>query len=578
MSKLIPEGLPKGKELLEEGKKIGNAIEVGKSLFELERNCSFWEWRLSETRKGNIHLIPQMGLSTVDEHVEAIKELYKECKRRGVDISAMLVTSNMLNGLPPELRDRAPRGTSFILESLEDFVRIVQAAPIMQAFADNMFGTPNSVSNVTNAFRAGSTLVGTMSQFTWDYPYWDNDVGQLVETIKAAGIIASKRELGASLGSYVGDGISASFLDHATEVGYCLLEQYVAEKLCGCRYGVSLGGLMSHIPSKMATWLAINDVARLDVPVIGHIEGNTLEVTEDTESNYGLVVADFIPYAILEHKYNTGACYIPKPITEAIKVPTLNEIVNVASVCVAALKKIPDYIEAKMFDETKINELRRVLATNGLKFFQNTLKGLSEMGIDINDPLQLLLAVRRLGGARLEEMFHPGERDSSKYKGIVPFASTDLIKTCVPIVDYMIETIRSEGLGDIVKDKRIVAGSTDTHEFGLYVVDSVLRAFGARVTNAGVDLDAEEILDLASKKDTPYIVISTHNGQCLDWGKRLTEVAQQRQQPVKVFMGGALNAILKGATEPVDVSDRLSELGIKPCQEAADIFRKMVRA
>ena len=46
-------------------------------------------------------------------------------------------------------------------------------------------------------------------------------------------------------------------------------------------------------------------------------------------------------------------------------------------------------------------------------FFRGILAGLSERGVDVKDPLQVLLAVRRIGAPALEATFHPGERDPS---------------------------------------------------------------------------------------------------------------------------------------------------------------------
>ena len=97
----------------------------------------------------------------------------------------------------------------------------------------------------------------------------------------------------------------------------------------------------------------------------------------------------------------------------------------------------------------------------------------------------------------------------------------------------------------------------------------------AQVVNGGLDLDAEEILDLALKAGTPYIALTTHNGLCLDYGKRLIEVAKTRNQEVKVFMGGILNGMVEGVTEPIDVSEWLIELGIHPCKRVDDLFEQM---
>jgi len=579
MEELIPKGLPKGMDLVEEGKKIGETIRIGTTAFEKERNMSFEEWWLNETVEGNIKLFPQMGLRTIDEHVEATGKLYEECRKRGLDFGAMYVTSSVVNGLPDDVRGKAPRGTSFIYESPEDYKRIMQAAPIFVAFADHVVGCPNSVENATNALNAGGVAMGTFSQFSWKYPCWDDDVGQIAETLKAVGILASKRDNFANLGSYIGDGVAGSFLDHASDVGYALLEQYIVDKLCGAAYNASVGGLIGHLPSKLATWLAIFEAGKAESfdPVVGHYEGNTVDVTEDTAANWGILLGDFIPFAVMERRYRTGAFYNPKPVTEALRVPTLDEIIDAAVACNAAMPRVLEIEEAGIFDDTEILKLRDVLVENGRKFFENILKGLPDMGVDIQDPLQIMLAITRLGGGKLEEMFHPGERDSSRYRGFVPFAVTDLFKKSDPLANTYIETARDEGLGGAVEGRKIIVGSADTHEFGLYVLSRVVNEVGGKAVSGGVELDPEQVLDLASKEGTPYIAISIHNGQCVGWGEQLMREAMRRNQEIQVFMGGTLNTMEESCTEPVDATEKLIELGITPCENPLDMARKMAQ-
>ncbi|UCD57113.1 MAG: hypothetical protein JSV16_15060 [Candidatus Hydrogenedentota bacterium] len=579
MEELIPKGLPKGMDLVEEGKKIGETIQIGKNAFETQRNMPVEEWWLTETAMGNIKLFPQMGLRTIDEQVEATTKLYEEGRKRGVDFGAMFVTSNVINGLPADVRDKAPRGTSFIYESPEDYKRVMNAAPIYVVFADHVVGCPNSVENAINVLTAGSRGLGTFSQFTWKYPTWDDDIGQIAETLKAVGIIASKRDEFVNLGSYIGDGIAGSFLDHASDVGYALLEKYIVDKLCGASYNVSVGGLISRLPSKLATWLAIFEAGKEDSfdPIVGHYEGNTVEVRTDTAAHGGILIGDFIPFAGMERRYRTGALYTPKPVTEALRVPTLDEIVDAAVACNAAMPRVLEIEEAGIFDDSEILKLRDVLVENGKKFFDNILKGLPDLGVDIEDPLQIMLAMTRLGGGKLEEMFHPGERDSSRYRGIVPFAVTYLFSKSDPLANSLIETVRSEDLADAIRDRKIVVGSADTHEFGLYVLSKVVSEIGGKAVDCGVDLDPRQVLDIAAREGTPYIAISIHNGQCVGWGEQLMREAMQRRQEVKVFMGGKLNTMEEYSTEPVDASEKLIELGITPCEDPLEMARKLAQ-
>ena len=581
MSELIPKDLPDGKELVQEGVQIGNTFEAGKGAFRRYRQVnSDNQFKLKQIENGFINYRVELGLSTVQEQVEALKHLWDLGRKKGVEVNLVLSICSLLSGLPPELRSKAPKPTSFVFESLEDFIKIAEAAPTAMYVGDHMLCSPYSVSNTINCIKAGACTIGVVSQYVWDYPYFHDDVAQTMEVVKALGIMASKRKDGFVVGSYTGDGMPGQLLDNVSVAGYTLFEKYVVERLCGAAYSTSFGGLHGNVPVKMAIWLALHDVLSEDHPShvpVTNMEGNTIDVTEDLETNYAIAIAEAIPYIILERKYRTGTSFTPKPITEAIRVPTLDEIIDIIAVCRVAERKALEYEKADMLDESYINKLRITIATNGKKFYDNMIEGLLEMGIDITDPLQMLLATRRLGGKRVEELFHPGEKDPSRPRGIVPYVATDLEIRARNELEQNIEIIRAEKLGDAIKGKKIVIGSADTHEYGLFVLGGVLRAFGAQVVDRGVDLDPEQVLDAAFEEDTPYIAISTHNGQCLHWGRRILEVAKKRNQNVKVAMGGTLNAMLPGNTEPVDVSDRLSELGIIPCHDVLDFSREVSR-
>jgi methylmalonyl-CoA mutase cobalamin-binding subunit len=575
MSELVPDGLPRGSDIVKEGMDIGQTFEVGKSAFMRYRKVRREsDWKRIQARKGHIQWNPIVGLATLDEQVEAVKRLWEWGLERGIEIDRCLHISNMLNGLPPELREKAPKPTSFLLESPEDFIRIAEAAPIQPVFDDHMVGNPNSVNNAVNCLKAGCNDVGTLCQYVWDYPYYHDDVGQVVETVKALGVLAAKRKDGAFILTYVGDGIPGQLIDHVSEVGYVRLEKYIADELCGTAYAASLGGVHSYIPAKLATWLALGDILEEeDFSVLTFYQGNTLEPTEDLEANYGLVVSDFLPFALLERRNKTGVAYMPNPVTECVRVPTIKEIIDALSACAVSLNKALELEEGRLIDDTYVNEMRAMLVDKGEQFFRNALKGLAEMGVDTRDPVQMLLALRRLGGRRIEELFHPGEKDPSVPRGFVPFLPTDLLKKPMAVMDVVLEQVKSEGLADVGRNKAVVMGSTDTHEYGLFVVGGILNAVGAKAIDCGLDLDPEQLLDFAHEAGTPYVAVSTHNGQCLDWGVRLVEEAKKRGQEVKVFMGGKLNAIVDGASEPIDVCDRLGGIGITPCVDVIDFIR-----
>lgn len=581
MSSLFDERLPDGKSVLTEGIDIGRGVPAGTSRFCSERGVrSESEWKLSQAEKGNIQWNVEMGLSTAAEQAQALEYLWEWGKGSGIVIDRCLSISNMINGLPLELRKKAPRGTSFELSDPQDWAIISNAAPIAMFFGDHHVGSPNSVYNTINAVKAGTNTVGALSQYTWTYPYCDDEVAQVVETVKALGILATKREDGIMHESSIGDGISGQFLDRASEIGYMLFEQYVVEELCGADYCAGLGYLMSDIPSKLATWLALHDCLKAshrgaEHNYVSFIQGNTLEPTEDINTNYALTVAEFLPFAVLERQNKTGIAYMADPAAECMRVPTLEEIVEVFSVCDVALRKSREFERAGMFDFSEVETLRRTLVEAGLGFFNNIIRGLIALGVDTWDPVQMLLAVRRLGASRLESDYHPGERDASLPRGIVPYVPVDLLKKPMKDKDDILDAIRAEGLGSSLSGVKVVVGSGDSHEYGTFVVSGVLNALGASVVEGGIELTPERALGLLAGEGTPFLAVSVHNGHGLDWGSRLMEMASGRGQDVKVFMGGRLNAILEGETEPVDITEHLRAIGVIPCQDLIEMTREL---
>jgi len=581
VSEILPDDIPDGKDVLAEGIKIGNETKVGASRFCVERGVrSESEWKKQQAEQGNIQWNVEMGLSTPEEQAEALGRLWEWGQESGIVIDRCLSISNMINGVPPGLRAKAPKGTSFELKDLDDWLVISNAAPIAMFFADHHVGSPNSVYNTVNAVKAGANSVGALSQYTWTYPYCDDDVEQVVETVKALGILATKKADGIMHESSIGDGLSGQLLDRASEIGYILLEQYVVEELCGANYCAGLGYLMSDIPSKMATWLALHDCLRAnhngdDHNHVSFIQGNTLEPTEDINTNYALTVSEFVPFAVLERENRTGVAYMADPAAECIRVPTLSEIMEVFSVCNVSNRKSMEYEKASLFDFSEVYRLRKMLSDAAQQFYENIKNGLVELGVVISDPVQVLLAVRRLGANRLESSYHPGVRDPGLLRGIVPYVPVDLLRKPMQEKDDILAQIRLEKLGEAVSGLKIVVGSGDSHEYGTFVVSGVLNSLGADVVNAGIELTAERVLEVLAKEKTPYVAVSVHNGQGLEWGRRLVEQAKERGQDVNIFMGGRLNAILEGDVEPVDITDILSDMGIVPCPDVTSLVKEI---
>jgi len=570
------EDLPLGAHLLEEGALLGSGIKAGRSAFCRERGItSEIEWKQSRMASGEIEWSMIMGLASIEEQLEGLQYLHNFGERTGVVIDRGLVIPNWVTGLPEHLRERAPKGTSFVLGGVEEHVALAQVAPIMPCFNDWHIGSPAAVENTIAAIEAGGNYMGVLSQFVWDLPYVESDTETVAENIRAIGIAAKKRDDGVVVDSYMDDGMPSQFADNASLVGYARLERYVVEELCGARYATGFGQLISDIPTKIAIWLALSQVLSTEHPPLSYLYGNTIDASETlVTGNLGVSAAEIVAFTIAERHYRTGIALLPNPATEALRVPTVEEIAEVHSVARSATAKATECEE--LFDFSSVEQTRDELTSQGLRFFHNILNGMPDFGVDVRDPLQLLLGIRRLGASRLENLFHPGDRDDTLPNGVVPFSRTEFTRRAAEMVKSELEAVRQRGGADAVREKTFIVGSSDTHAYGMFVLASVLRALGAHVIEVGADQDPEDMIaQLTGRPIDAAISVSSHNGQCLTYAQRLMLILGDRRE-TDVFMGGKLNAILPGESEPSDVTDRLRDIGVVPCGRVADLVQHYV--
>lgn len=122
--------------------------------------------------------------------------------------------------------------------------------------------------------------------------------------------------------------------------------------------------------------------------------------------------------------------------------------------------------------------------------------------------------------------------------------------------------VQEAGLTNALKGKSVLVASTDAHVYGLQYVKSILESAGAKIVDAGVDSSVPYIFDTADEEGITCIGVSTHNGQALGIADRILKEMKKRDKPYIVFMGGRLNTILPGHSEPSDVQDMINKKGI----------------
>src|SRR5207245_7933551 len=132
--------------------------------------------------------------------------------------------------------------------------------PIQPEAADNMIGGPGSLDNVLDALHVGITTIGVFSQYTWRWPYWDDEVAQTMAFLKAVGVLSAFREEGVCFDTYLEDGYPGVFHDYANYVGWAMLERWIARELIGAEFSISWGGLTSDPITKSAMPLELDAV------------------------------------------------------------------------------------------------------------------------------------------------------------------------------------------------------------------------------------------------------------------------------------------------------------------------------
>ena len=203
------------------------------------------------------------------------------------------------------------------------------------------------------------------------------------------------------------------------------------------------------------------------------------------------------------------------------------------------------------------------------------MAAMSSSGIDVTDPAQVLLVVKRLGAAACEELFGAGAPDEAYPRGRRPVMETDLVHQTMAERGRLLEFVQDSGnarLGGL----RLVLASTDVHEFAKFLLDATLSEAGARVIDAGVNRDPEDIVSVAVESAADAIVITTHNGVARSFAQVLCkELQAARLGEVPVFMGGVLNEDVEGSEIPVDVRADLARLGVAPLATVEELISKL---
>jgi len=515
-----------------------------------------------------------IGMGSWETTAEALAHLQKTAEQFEIIIDRAGICLDRRMGLPKSHREKIPAETGPMLDNNAQWMQVGQGVPIQPHMGDFMIGFPASTENTIHALQAGVTTIGNLSQFfAHAVPMWKDTAATTVETVRALAIMGTLRDQGALVHSYLEDGFGALFCDCATVAGWAYLERYIVENLLGARLAHCIGGLTTD-PVKRAGWVfALHEIH--DKNSVGSmIYGDTLSFTADFNRNRGLV-AEYLTWDILAQlECPTGHAVLPLPVTEALRVPSADEIVE-AQIYGRRIEDAARRLHPHMDFSASYDFSKNVLGA-GKSVFDRALDGLKDAGVDTGDPIQLLYVLKELGPADFEALFGSGKPDEAWARGREPIIATDVFEFSNSAVAKYRDLFTASRSKQILNGRRILIASTDVHEHAIMIIHQLLAEAGADMINLGAEADPDQIVSQAQRSAAEAILISTHNGMALDYARRLKENMDRRKITIPVVLGGVLNQKVENQALPVDVSGDLKKLGFNPCPKLEGNFKNFL--
>ena len=124
---------------------------------------------------------------------------------------------------------------------------------------------------------------------------------------------------------------------------------------------------------------------------------------------------------------------------------------------------------------------------------------------------------------------------------------------------------------------RACIATTDVHEYGKILVETVLRELGVDIIDGGTSTDPNDLAEFAQSEQADFIALSSYNGVALQFVADLKGEMDERKMQLPVFVGGKLNRIPDGSNTslPVDVRGELTEAGAIVCPDVESMLARL---
>lgn len=553
--------LPDMKTIRSDAKKIASKITIGETLFMKEYGVkSEVEYKQKMMEAGKIMKHSVIGWNSWDVTEDGIRAVYNGLKEAGSGIDRLGICCDWIMGVPEQYRDRFQASGSLILNTPEEWSRLGQVVPVHPHLGDHMIGSLNGVENVTNALNAGVTSIGNLAQyFTYEYPGLEMEDYRTEDYIKAMAIMGEFKDQGVCMHCNLDDGYGAQFHDVANLLGWAKLERYVAEDLMGGRLAHCYGNLFSDSFLRIVFNRALSMINKYGTPGT-FVNGNTIDYGFCLPRNYAALCAYALPDVSCQLMYPSGYAVAPVPFTEAIRIPEPKEIIEAQLTMDMVIEKAPYY--ARYINWEKVNADAEKLVVGANQFFERVMNALDDLGVDINHGGEIVSVLKAIGPEQLEIAFGAGRKDEEAMRTRVPVMPTSIVQTINKIQDEALAKQNFAGDGPL-SGVAVVVGSTDVHEFGKEVIRNYLRKAGAKVFDLGVSVSIGEIADTLVETGSKVLCMSTYNGMAYSFARDLMEELKRTgMEDTHVLMGGRLNEAMDGSDVPIDVTDKLTAMGV----------------
>jgi methylmalonyl-CoA mutase cobalamin-binding subunit len=572
---VFPEAeLPDAAALLAEGRETAETVRVGPSPFLKHYGVSSEAaYKRQQMEAGRVMTHAQIGFRDPAKSRRAFGEVWEKIDKAGYRVDRCGICLDWSMGYPRAQRKNMPRGTGLIMQEVEDWSAMTAMAPMAPHYGDFVMGTPAGFENTIGALLSGSTSIGNLGQyFAFRQPHWDDDVFTTAELLKAIGLTAAQ-PVEVLVHSNLDDGFASMFTDLACSLGAIMVETHIVDGLCGGHVAHCFGNTFSRPYTRLAFQRAAQRVSAAPGTMV---YGATTMYGPSHAGNFAALASYLRLDAYGQRTRPSGHAVNPVPVTEAERIPDIDEIVDV-HIFANKLIELEEPLHA-LSDDTEIEAVADQIVAGGHVFKDNLFNGFTEAGIDVNNPFEMFLAIRRVGSKRLEELYGPGRPTEGRLRGRTPVVRSNSIEQVEDAGEGYVarmdpatrERIKRAGF-------RACLATTDVHEYGKILIETVLRGLGVEIVDGGTSIDPDDLATYVKTEKVDLIALSSYNGVALGFVSELKQEMKRQGVDLPVFVGGKLNRIPDGSNTslPVDISDELAEVGAIVCPDVAVMLERL---